>query len=172
MALGDITVFRQASSGGGSGSRTMNTQASAGVISAGEPIYLVAGASAVLPNQSTNLVTVASPYVSYGVTGTGILGVAETTATNTASVAGTVEYIPAHPDTVFIINANTSLSVSTQAKYDALVGHRVLMDLTSGVYTLLTSDSALNGFVIQPLNIFKYPNKIAFTIRDAASAID
>lgn len=170
--LGDITVYKQHCSGGGSGSRLFTAAASAGVILAGEPIYLVAGASAVLPNQSNNLVTIPSPFVSYGVTGTGILGIAETTATNTSTVAGQVLFVPANEDTIFIINAKTSASVNTQAKYDALVGARVLMDLTSGVYTLLTTDSALNGFVIQPLDIFKFPGKIAFSIREAASALD
>lgn len=170
MALGDITVYRHASSNGGAASLPFVAAASAGVIQAGEPVYLVAGASAVLPNQSNNLVLVTSPFVPLSVTGTGILGIAETTATNTATVAGEVYVIPANTDSVYIINAKTSASVATQALYDALVGKRVLMDLTSGVYTLLTTDSALNGFVIQPLNIFKYPNKIAFTIRAGVTA--
>lgn len=170
MALGDIKVYRQASSGGGSGSKPFIAAASAVAIQAGEPVYIVAGATSVIPNVSNNLVLVASPFVPLSVTGTGLLGIAETTATNTSTVAGDVYVIPATSGTTYIINAKTSASVATQALYDALVGHRVLMDLTSNVYTLLTSDSALNGFVIQPLNVFKYPGQIAFTIREGVSA--
>lgn len=170
MALGDITIYRQASAGGGAGSRRMNTAASAGVISAGEPVMFVAGGTSVLPNLSTNLTTIPSPFVPYSVTGTGVMGIAQTTATNTSTAAGFVEYVPATSGTVWLINANNTANVNTQAKYDALVGHRVLIDLTSGAYTLLTSDSALNGCQIQPLDVFKFPGKIAFTFFDGVSA--
>lgn len=169
MALGDIIVYRQTNSGGGSGSFPFIAAASAAAIQAGEPVYIVAGASAVLPNQSNNLVLETSPYVPLSTTGTALLGIAETTATNTSTTAGDVYVIPADSNTVFLINAKTSANVNTQAKYDALVGARVLMDLTTGTYTLLTTDSALNGFVIQPLNIFKFPGKIAFSVRQGVS---
>lgn len=169
--LGDIIIYRQASAGGGSGSRAMIAAASAATIYAGEPIMIVAGASAVIPNLSSNLLTVPSPFVPYSVAGTGLLGIAQTTATNTSSAAGVVDYVPATSGTVYLINAKTSSSINTQAKYDALVGARVLIDLTAGVYTMLTTDSALNGCVIQPLNVFKFPGKIAFLFVDGVSAL-
>ena len=53
----------------------------------------------------------------------------------------------------------------TQSEYDALVGARVLLDLTAGVYTILATDGANNGCVVMPLDISKYPNKVAFTFR-------
>lgn len=57
----------------------------------------------------------------------------------------------------------------TQAEYDALVGARVLIDLTAGSYTLLASDSANNGCVVEPLDISLFPGKVAFSIRAGAN---
>jgi hypothetical protein len=162
MALGDIVIYQQASSQGGAGSRRFNVAASAAVINAGEPIALVAGSSTVIV-AATNFTTITSPFVSYTVTGTGFLGIAETSSTNTASTAGKIDVMLANPGTVYLVTANSATTVSTQTKYDALVGKRVLLDLTSGSYTSLVTDSALNGFVIQPLEIAKYPGKIALT---------
>jgi len=170
--LGDIIIYQQSSTQGGRGSRRVNVVASAAVIYAGEPVMMVAGASAVLPNQATNLLTVSSPFVSYGVTGTGLLGIAETTSTNTASVAGYVDYVPVDSKTTYLLNliAASSAVGKTQAAYDAVVGRRVLIDLTAGTYTALTADSALNGAIVQPLDVFKFPNKIAVIFRDGVSA--
>ena len=58
---------------------------------------------------------------------------------------------------------------ATQATYDALVGYRVLLDLTGSTYTILVSDNADNGCVIEPLDVFKYPGKVAFSVREAAN---
>lgn len=167
--LGDIVIYKQGSSQGGRGGLSMNVVASAGVINAGEPVLIVAGASTVAPNQSTNLLVVNSS-TPYSVSGSGLLGIAETTSTNTATVSGSVEIYQGNSQTVWLINANSTGAVATQAQYDALVGHRVLIDLTSSKYTLLTTDSALNGCIIQPLNVFKYPGKIAFLFVDAVYA--
>jgi hypothetical protein len=57
-----------------------------------------------------------------------------------------------------------------QSEYNALVGDRVLLSTTAGgVQTLLASDSATSGLVIEPLDLSKYPGKIAFSIRAGAS---
>lgn len=171
MALGDITIYKQASATGGRGSQSISVAPSAGLILPGEPVLIIAGATSVLPNLSTNLLTIPSPFVPYSVTGTGLLGIAQTTSTNTATLAGSVDFVPVTSETVYLINANSSFLVNTQAKYDALVGHRVLIDLTTGTYTMLVSDSALNGSIIRPLNVFKFPGKIAFSFTDAVSAV-
>lgn len=172
MALGDIVVFKQSSAQGGRGSQSMTVAASAAVplIYPGEPVCLVAGATSCIPG-ATNLLTIPSPFVPYSVSGTGLLGIAETKATNTATLAGSVDYIPADSRTVYLITAKVSATITPQATYDALVGHRVLIDLTSGVYTGLISDSALNGCIIRPLDVFKYPGKIAFSFLDGVSAM-
>ena len=56
-----------------------------------------AGASTVIPNQATTLLTQASPYVPYNVTGTGLVGIAETSST--ASTAGAIQVVEATPAT-------------------------------------------------------------------------
>ena len=164
MALGDFTIYQQASNQGGRGSRLINVASSVGLINAGEPVFIIAGATSVIPNVSTNLITISSPFVPFSVTGTGLVGIAQTTSTNTSSAAGSVNVCPANAGTTWLVNSNNSTSVNTQAKYDALVGHRVLIDYTAGVYTALLSDSALNGFIIQELDVVKFPGKVALSI--------
>lgn len=153
----------------GRGSRKFNVAPSANVINPGEPVVMVAGASAVVKG-STNLITLPTPYIPYSFAGTGLVGIAQTTSTNTTTAYGSVDVLPVSSGTTYLINANSSAAVATQALYDALVGHRVLIDLTSGTYTLLTSDSALNGCIILPLDVQKYPEKIAFAFVDGVSA--
>ncbi len=170
--LGDIVIYKQASANGGRGSQSVFVAPSAGLIQPGEPVFIIAGATSVIPNSANNLITVASPFVSFATTGTGLLGVAETISTNTSAASGSVDFLPVTSQTVYLINAKVSATFNTQAKYDALVGARVLLDYTSGVYTILASDSALNGCIIRPLDIYKFPGKVAFSFRDGISALN
>ena len=170
--LGDIVIYKQNSAQGGRGSQSITVAASANVINPGEPVVIVAGASTVIPNQATNLFTIVVGTSPFSVSGTGLLGIAQTTSTNTATLAGLVDFVPVTSGTVYLINATASLSISTQAKYDALVGHRVLIDLTAGVYTLLVADAPTASCVIRPLDVAKFPNKIAFSFRDSVSALN
>ena len=172
--IGDITIYQQGSAQGGRGTRRINVAATASIINPGEPVFIVAGASAAVYNQTSNLITVTSPYVPYATTGTGLLGIAETKSTNTASLAGYVDYVPATSTITWLCVAQTPSLINTQAKYDALVGARVLLNVnTPGIseqYTMLLTDSALNGFIVQPLDIFKYPNMVAFIVRDEVTS--
>jgi len=166
--LGDIVIYHQESFGGGRGSRRMMAAASAATILAGEPVVIVAGASTVVPNQSATLLTQASPYVPYNVTGTGFVGIAQTSTT--ASTAGGFDVAPANTGVTYLVTATTPSLISTQSKYDALVGARVVL-YASPVGTTVSSsgfqyycnltDSALNGFIVRPLDIYKFPNKVA-----------
>lgn len=173
--IGDIVIYKQSSSQGGRGSQSMTVAASAWIINAGEPVLLVAGASACIPGSGT-MTTIPSAFVPYSVTGTGFLGVAETNSTNTSTAAGSVDFVPATSETVLLINAQTPSLINTQAKYTALVGARVLINTnsvtaTGATYTALLSDSALNGFIVRPLNVFKFPNKVALSPLDGISAM-
>lgn len=94
-----------------------------------------------------------------------IVGIAASTSTNTAALEGTVEVLLDVPGMVYLIAPNVAASFDTQAEYDALVGDRVLLDLTSSTYTILASDGATNGCVIEPLDVAKYPGKVAFSFR-------
>lgn len=103
------------------------------------------------------------------VTGDKLQGVAASTSTDTAAAAGTVDVFQLRAEDVYLISPNSAAAWDTQAEYDALVGKRVLMDLTGGAWTILASDSANNGCVIQPLDIKKYPGKVAFSFRAACN---
>ena len=103
-----------------------------------------------------------------------VAGLSSSTSTDTASAAGTVDIIPIVPGMVLLFNAevpatfgyNTTTGVVTQATYDALVGDRVLLKTTAaGVQTLLASDGATYGLLIEPLDIAKYPGKVAVTVK-------
>jgi len=93
-------------------------------------------------------------------------GLATSTSTETAALTGTVEVMELESGVVYIGTQKTA-TLSTQALYDAAVGNRVLLDVTSGVQTVdeALADGASNGIVIQPLDITLNPGKIAFSVR-------
>ena len=158
MATGDITVLEQASMTG-RGARKYNVAAGATTINPGEPVARALGATTVTA-MATNKPVVGTDYVA---------GIAATTSTQTASVAGIVYVYPISSLTTYLIKPNVSTSWDTQSEYDALVGKRVLIDLTTGSYTLLAADGATYGAVVQALDISKYPGRIAIAFRSALS---
>jgi len=164
MALGDITILKQ-NSAMGSGSLKYNVAASATLINAGEPVKIAAVGDVVVVKGATT-----EPVVVTTTTATVIpqglyIGIAATTSTNTAAAAGTVEIVPALPNTIFLGKPTVAASWDTQAEYDALVGKRVQFDLTTGSYTIIATDAAANGLVVMPLDIAKYPGRVAFAFR-------
>lgn len=159
MALGDITILEQSSTMG-RGSRTYNVAAGS-TIYAGEPVQAVLAAVNVKAADTSTPVVGTTYYV----------GIAETTSTATASAAGTVQVLPINPGTTYLISPAVAASWDTQAEYDALVGKRVLIQLSAGTYSILASDSANNGCVVMPLDIAKYPGKVAFAIRAGANIL-
>jgi len=154
MALGDITLYSEQAHGITGGLKA-NVAASATLIYAGEPVTHALGGAAVTP-MATNKPVVATDYLE---------GVAITTSTNTASVAGEVTVAPINPSDVWLIAPKVAATWDTQAEYDALVGDRVLLDLTSTAYTILATDGATYGCVIRPLDISKHPGMVAFSFR-------
>lgn len=92
-----------------------------------------------------------------------IVGVAASTSNETASVSGTVDVVPALPGQVWLISPLTATSWDTQAEYNALVGKRMVLDNTAGVYTLAATDAAGNGCIVEYLDIARYPGKVAFS---------
>lgn len=164
MALGDITLLstRTETLGG----RLYNVAAGT-TIYAGDPVQQDLGGASVYP-AITNWPVVGTTYV---------VGVAQTTSTNTTSAAGTVVVTPVSANDSWIITPDSAGSWDSQSEYDALVGDRVLIKNsvsvtstpTSGTYTILASDSATNGCVVQTLDIFKTPGKVAFAFRNGAN---
>lgn len=158
MATGNIVPFENThiSMGGAIKYKvTANSVGSSGSVSRinpGEPVTKVAGAAGVLA-AATNAPT----------TTLRIVGVASSTSTETASVDGTVDVIPATPGQLWLITPNSTTAWDTQAEYNALVGARVLIDNTTGTYTILATDSASNGCIVEYLDITRYPGKVAFS---------
>lgn len=159
MATGDIT-FKDAAAMQGQGAVPFIVAAGATTINAGEPVNCPLGAVQAAIVQPTNAPVVGTNFLA---------GIAATQSTQTASVAGTVGVYPVNQAAIMLIAPKVAATFATQAAYDALVGSRVLLDLTGGVYTILAADSANNGCVIRPLDIFKYPGKVAFSFRAGAS---
>ena len=159
MAAGDITLLRDGAFGN-CGSRLHNVAAAGTTIKAGEPVEKVLGAAAVIP-ATNNFPNVAG--------GDRMVGIATSTSTNTGAAAGTVQVLSLVPGQVFLIAPKVAATWDTQAEYDALVGDRVLIDLTGSTYTILAADNADYGCVVEPLDIKKYPGKVAFSVRDGAS---
>ncbi len=103
------------------------------------------------------------------VVGTDFLGIAATTSNETASLPGTVAVTKFVNGMSWLIAPKTASSWDTQAEYDALVGDRVTLDLTTGVWTIDATDSATYGCVVLPLDISKFPGKVRFAFRNAVN---
>ena len=166
MALGDISLLREGAFGG-IGSRKHAVQAGAAAsIKAGELVLKTPGSAYVTVWTASNT---AKPVVATD----WIAGLSASTSTETAAADGTVEIYPLVPGQVFLGTPTTpatfgtaTTGVLTQATYDALIGDRVLLKTTAaGVQTIEPTDGATYGLVIQPLDITRYPGKVAFSIK-------
>lgn len=168
MAQGDIVLKENSGSNGGRGSRLYNVAAGTPIY-AGEPVQATLGGFVVFP-ALTSTPVVGTTYFA---------GIAQTNSTNTASATGVVDVIPTTNQETWLIAPAVAATWDTQAEYDALVGDRVLLQNsvtvtatpTSGTYTILASDSANNGCVIQTLDVFLNPGKVAFAFRNGASIL-
>ncbi len=154
----------------GTGARLHNVAAGTAIL-AGEPVWQTALGVATVQPAPTSFPD-ASAHL--------MVGVAATNSTNTATAAGVVNVVDVNPSLIYLIAPNDTTAWDTQAEYDALVGDRVLINNSatitttpgnSGSYTLLASDSTNNGCVVQPLDIAKYPGKVAIAFRASCSVL-
>lgn len=110
---------------------TFQTEAAATAIAAGEFVkWKSNGSPYVIPLADAD-----------GAIGTvvALVGLAKSDSTHTASVDGTVDvYLPL-PGVVYAVKAKDAAAANTEAEVKALGGDRVVIDLTSGVYTLDTA---------------------------------
>lgn len=158
MAVGNIKHYQNI---GMAGSRIHKVASgTAASIASGDIVTKALGnAFVVLP--ADNIPTVASDYV---------VGIAASASTETAAAAGYVEVVDDRPGMVYAISPTTAASWDTQSEYDALVGDRVRLAKTSGVWTINGTDASGNGCVIELLrDINTLPGKVLFSIRMAAS---
>lgn len=158
MAVNDITL-KEPGAFGTIGTRRYQVQAAATAINPGEPVSKALGAQYVTA-LATNKPVVATDFMA---------GIAMSTSTQTASADGYVDVLPLVPGVQYLIKPNVAATWDTQAEYNALIGDRVLFDLTGGSYTILASDSATSGLVVENLDILEYPNKVCFSIRAGVS---
>lgn len=159
MALGDVKIKDEAAFGYPG---DIEFQVAAGAdasIKAGEPVAKALGA-AVVTALATNKPVVGTDFLA---------GIAATTSTDTVAAAGSVRVTKLVRGVVYLCKPLVAATWDTQAEYDALVGDRVLFDLTAGVYTITATDGATNGLVVEQLDVAKVPGMVAFSIRDGAS---
>ena len=168
--LGDITPFNLTS---GSAMASRVHQVTSGgtppAINAGEPVTKTVGASQYV------IIAANAAYDASSSTAK-CAGIATTTSTETATAAGTVSVTPIDAaNQIWLISPNVAATygqtsgAQNQTTYNALVGARVLLQSTSGAWTLTASDSVNNGCVVENLDITKYPGKVAFSIRAGTS---
>lgn len=158
MAVGDIQLY-EISTAQLNGAKKANVAAASTTILPGEPISRALG-GVVVTQMATNKPVVGTDY---------LVGIATSTSTQTASLAGTVDYLAIQMGLTYLISPKVPTSWDTQAEYDALVGKRVLIDLTSGAFTLLAADGITSGCVVMPLDVARYPGKVAFSFRNGVS---
>lgn len=162
MAANAISVLSINNGTGTIGTQKFAVAASATVIKSGDPVAKALG------NTTGNVVTGLA--TSKPVVGTDfICGIAVGDSTNTASLAGIVEVMPCTTNMVLLAAPKVAASWDTQAEYDALVGARVTLDLTAGVYTINATDGATGGCVVMPMNITEHPGLVAFSFRGGTS---
>jgi hypothetical protein len=127
-------------------------------ITAGTPVAFTLG-SAFVAAATTNKPIVATDF----------LGIATSTSTETASATGTVNVMKFVSGTTYLIAPKVAATFDTQSEYNALVGDRVLLDLTASTWTILAADSATYGCVIMPLDVTKNPGMVRFAFRNGVN---
>jgi hypothetical protein len=155
MAKNDIQIYDEAAFGYPGDEQYGVTLGVLTSIKAGEPVSKALGATAVAA-MATNKPVVATDFLA---------GIATQDSTDTVTANGIVRVTKVVPGRSFLIVPKVVATFNTQLKYDDLVGARVLIDLTAGVYTILAADSATSGCVIMPLDISKFPGKVRFAFR-------
>lgn len=141
--------------------RVYQTEANATAINPGEPVkFKTAGSRYVIP------VADGEPVIG---TTVAVVGIAKSASTQTASADGVVEVYIVDEKTVLRAKAKSSTAADTDAEILALAGKRVVLDLTSSVYTVDTAaaDGATNGILLLGTGNASN-NEVDFVIRVSA----
>lgn len=103
-----------------------------------------------------------------------LAGFAMSTSTETTTATGVVEVMLMQPGQIFLGNPATAANFGqgttpSQAVYNAQVGKRVLVQVSSGVMTVLSSDNwsvttGKNGLIVEYIDITQFPGKVAFSL--------
>lgn len=138
-----------------------------------------AGAAALNVGELCKLKAAGSPYVIALVdadltrgTDSQFVGLAASTSTHTASVNGVVDVYMPLPGIVYEAKAKTGASVDTQAKIDALVGDRKIIDVTTGVHTVDEAAADAVGSALTIVGGDPVKKTLYFTVAPVANAVD
>lgn len=146
------------------GTRRFLAKASATAINPGEPVY-VSALSAPMYVEALGNNMPDSSIACY------LIGVAQSPSTHTSTAGGVVDVFPAFPGVIYeiapkvVATYGLTKGSENQVTYNSQIGNRVLIDLTTGTYTLLASDSVANGCVVEYRDAVKANGKVAFSFR-------
>lgn len=157
--LGNIQLFTSGSFGYAGDDEYAVASGTTSSVVAGTPVLKALGGAAVSA-ATTNMPVVATDFFA---------GIAASTSTETSGAAGTVKVTKLVPGQTWLIAPKVAATWDTQAEYDALVGDRVLLDLTSSTWTILATDGATSGCVVMPLDIAKHPGQVRFAFRNGVN---
>jgi hypothetical protein len=164
MALNSILPFDDGTYMPGTKRHAVALSAAGASIKAGELVMKSLGNASVKALVVPGIASAVKPSVASDY----LAGLAMSTSTETTAAAGVVDVMPLVPGVTYICAPTVAATWNTQAEYDALVGDRVLLNIaTTGVVTVLASDSANNGLVVEPLDVTIHPNLVRFSIRQA-----
>lgn len=164
--IGDVK-FKQEAGCGYPGDAPFLVQAGAvGSIVAGIPLTKTLGAPYVIPAADGTPI-VGTDYMA---------GISATLSTDTVAADGLVSVTRLVPGMIYLIKPKTPatyfgasyLTAPSQSTYNALVGDRVVFDLTASVYTIDAGDGATNGLVVEYVDVNNYPGLVAFSVRQGA----
>lgn len=166
--LGNITVLENAAFGYPGDDSYAVASGTTASIQPGDPVAKALGntSGSVVSLAATATPVVATDYYA---------GFASSYSTETASAAGTVKVMKFVNGTIYLGIPTVASSWDTQAKYDALVGSRVVFTATQSgstsnyTFTVNAADGSGNGLVVMPLDVKKYPGKVAFAVRNAVN---
>lgn len=100
-----------------------------------------------------------------------VAGFAMSTSTETTTATGFVEVFYLDPATIYYgvpaTPANFGLTQGSlsQATYNLQVGKRVLIQVSNGVFTVLSTDGSNNGLVVEYADVTTTNGKVAFSLR-------
>jgi len=137
MARGDISIIK-----GCGPAVEFQTEANSTAIYAGEPVKLKAAGSPYAIACVDGDLTIGTDTV--------FLGIAATDSTHTTAADGVVRVYMVTATTVLRAKAKTYSTVDTQSEINALVGDRVVLDLTSTTWTIdaAAGENSANAFYI------------------------
>ena len=131
----------------------MNTWATTYVVASGAAGTIVTGTPTKCVTADGSVAGAVVPMIDGDgiVTGERFAGLCKRTSTDTASAAGTVDTYAPVPGILYRGYCKVAGSANTQAKINALMGKKVLFDLTGSDWTIDTAatDALINCVVIQ-----------------------